>query len=65
MPPYTLKLESLSITDRSEWHYCSDCWKRVSNYLSDKIIITTDNVIYKDINVASGKDDDGSFLWKY
>ena len=62
MPPYTLKLESLSITDRSEWHYCSDCWKRVSNYLSDRIdVITTDSVIYKNINVAS-RQDDGSFL---
>ena len=65
MPPYTLKLESLSITDRNEWHYCSDCWKRVSNYLSDRIdVITTDSVIYKNINVAS-RQDDGSFLWKY
>ena len=34
--PYTLKLETITVQDRLEWHYCSDCWKIVKGFLNGK-----------------------------
>lgn len=34
--PYTVKVEAIIVQDRVEWHYCSDCWKVVKDWLTNK-----------------------------
>lgn len=33
--PYILKLETITVQDQLEWHYCSDCWKVIKYRLTD------------------------------
>ena len=33
-PEFELKLNAIVIQDRTEWHFCTKCWKDVKKYLN-------------------------------